>query len=137
VLGHTRLVADFSQQRPGFTPRAVHEDLWWTKWNWVRLFSKSFGFSRQHHSTSAPQSLMYHMVGWTMVPLAAAAPHRHTQSIYTECNIHAGHVQFTYLAVRSQYEVARHSFGWLVIGTRPEVPKLWGTLGPLWGRKFL
>jgi hypothetical protein len=44
VLWLRQLVADLSPRRPGFAPRSVQWDLWWTKWHWDRFLSEFFGF---------------------------------------------------------------------------------------------
>jgi hypothetical protein len=57
TLGHTiiQAVTDFSQQWPGFAPKSVQWNLWWTKCHWDRFFSKFFGspLSRSFHCCSA------------------------------------------------------------------------------------
>jgi hypothetical protein len=37
-----RLVVGLSPWTPGFTPGYVHCDMWWTTWQWDRVFSKFF-----------------------------------------------------------------------------------------------
>jgi hypothetical protein len=44
-------VSRLSPRRPGFAPRSIQWDLWWTKWHWDRFFSEFFGF---------PQSISFH-----------------------------------------------------------------------------
>jgi hypothetical protein len=38
------LIAGLSPWQPGFAPRSIQWDLWWTKWHWDRFFSEFFGF---------------------------------------------------------------------------------------------
>jgi hypothetical protein len=46
-----RLVTGVSPRRPGFAPRSVQWDLWWTKWHWDKFLSEFFAFPCQCHST--------------------------------------------------------------------------------------
>jgi hypothetical protein len=69
----SRRLAEALGSRPGWSVW----DLWWTEWYWDRLFSESFGFPCQYHSTAA----IFSLIIWGMAQF-----HRDTISSHSNNN---------------------------------------------------
>jgi hypothetical protein len=71
----------------GSRPEQSMWDLWWKKWQYDRVFSKSFCFtlSVSFHRCSVFTNVLYG--GWIMGPLAAAVPQRQSHAIATIKNV--------------------------------------------------